>query len=291
MSSLDKSIEFITPQLDQIAKTDPSERNAFIIGVSGPQGSGKSYLTQHLVSRLSSIYKSINIVGMSMDDFYLTRRAQKELSDENPNNPLISGRGLPGTHDLPLLIDALNRIIQRAINWQIPRYDKSLFSGLGDRSPADEWLVVDQSPIDVVVFEGWFNSFTPFDNESELLIRWKKIVEISPSFVGIERENVIFLNNELERYLPVWNTFDTQIILKTNSVENVRTWRLEQEHKLIAEKGMGMTDEQVQAFIDRYMPAYYLYYEKLLNNNSICVGKTLSLDISLTRQVLGSALI
>ncbi|ANZ75008.1 BA75_03017T0 [Komagataella pastoris] len=290
MSSLDKSIEFILPQLDPIAKTDPNQRNVLIIGVSGPQGSGKSYLTQHVVAQLSSIHTSMNIVGMSMDDFYLTRRAQQELSDKNPSNRLISGRGLPGTHDLPLLIDVLNRIIQRATNWQIPRYDKSLFNGLGDRAPESEWLVIDNSPIDVVVFEGWFNSFTPFDDESELLDRWRKIVEVSPGFVGIEREDVIFLNNELKRYLPVWNTFDTQIVLKTNSVENVRTWRLEQEHKLIAEKGMGMTDEQVQAFIDRYMPAYYLYYEKLLNINSICVGKTLKLDISLTRQVLGSTL-
>lgn len=38
--------------------------------------------------------------------------------------------------------------------------------------------------------------------------------------------------------------------------EWVYEWRIEQRVKLIEERGQGMTEEEVRAFVDRYMPVY-----------------------------------
>jgi D-glycerate 3-kinase len=57
--------------------------------------------------------------------------------------------------------------------------------------------------------------------------------------------------------------FDFFIHIDTDDLNNVYTWRLQQEHKLIEAKGSGMSDDQVRAFIDGYMPNYEVYLEML----------------------------
>lgn len=39
----------------------------------------------------------------------------------------------------------------------------------------------------------------------------------------------------------------------------VYEWRREQEHKLKDERGQGMSDAEVEDFVDRYMPVYELF--------------------------------
>lgn len=57
--------------------------------------------------------------------------------------------------------------------------------------------------------------------------------------------------------------FDFFIHIDTDDLRNVYDWRLQQEHKMIESKGSGMTDEQVMAFVDGYMPTYEIYLERL----------------------------
>lgn len=51
--------------------------------------------------------------------------------------------------------------------------------------------------------------------------------------------------------------------IDTEDLGNVYKWRLEQEHRLIEERGEGMEDQRVREFIDGYMPSYEIYLEQL----------------------------
>lgn len=44
------------------------------------------------------------------------------------------------------------------------RYDKSAYSGRGDRADPSTWPVV-SGPLDVVLFEGWMNGFQVLPDE------------------------------------------------------------------------------------------------------------------------------
>ena len=45
---------------------------------------------------------------------------------------------------------------------KIPSYDKGAFNGIGDRSN-DKYHTLIESPIDIIIFEGWFNGFYSLD--------------------------------------------------------------------------------------------------------------------------------
>ena len=58
----------------------PRASRAHVIGVSGPQGGGKSTLTARLVAALGSA--GLRAATVSIDDFYLTHAAQRALASE-----------------------------------------------------------------------------------------------------------------------------------------------------------------------------------------------------------------
>src|ERR1044072_2769334 len=114
------------------------ERTDFI-GICGPQGAGKSTLTKHLCSMAAE--KNLKTVSISIDDFYLTRAEQIQLSERHPNNPYLQQRGYPGTHDVELGVQVLDDL-KAGRPTKIPRYDKSAALGKGDRAAPSDWLEV-----------------------------------------------------------------------------------------------------------------------------------------------------
>ena len=71
-----------------------------LIGISGLQGSGKSTLAAQLVSAAER--RGVAAITLSIDDFYLGRRARQHLA--RSVHPLLATRGVPGTHDVGLLL-------------------------------------------------------------------------------------------------------------------------------------------------------------------------------------------
>lgn len=259
-----KSIEFIKPILDsniQLQKEKP-----LVVGVSGPQGSGKTTTSLIIKQRLNEMYPTLNVVQFSMDDFYLTYNEQQEFNLKNSDNSLMQGRGLPGTHDLLLLTKIFNDLIindNQSFPISVPVYDKSAHNGKGDRLPIEKWLKINK-PVDVIIFEGWFNGYLPIHNDKQLIGKWEEIKKIQGSkFNMISDSNIIDINKYLRNYEKIWQLFDLFISIKTIDINNVYKWRLQQEHELIKIKKSGMTDNEVKKFIDRYMPVYYLYYDQL----------------------------
>ncbi len=83
------------------------DNDCFVLGISAPQGSGKTTLTKALEFMAGWTWSKSSKPGdggcngyhcasLSLDDFYLKGTDQDKLSDEAVNNPLLCGRGNPG---------------------------------------------------------------------------------------------------------------------------------------------------------------------------------------------------
>ena len=94
----------------------------WLIGLSGLQGSGKSTLAAQLVAEAHA--RGIRALAMSIDDFYHGRDARRRLARRV--HPLLATRGVPGTHDIELLLRTL-ALLRLATPDQpacVPRFDK-----------------------------------------------------------------------------------------------------------------------------------------------------------------------
>jgi D-glycerate 3-kinase len=273
-----KSIEFLVPILDSWN----FDQKALVVSVSGPQGSGKSFLSEKLVAYLQQSRRHLKSITISTDDLYLKHKDQLNLTAEFPDNPLLTGRGLPGTHDVEMAFNLLTKLTNKEKGFIVPKYDKSAFDGAGDRAPQDQWLKIDE-PVDIVILEGWFNGFTPIADGREI----ESLREKSALLRQYDLESIFYINSVLDTYIKIWGFVNVDIFFDTDNIQNVYTWRVEQEHELIAKKGSGMTDEQVRSFVDRYMVVYELYFKDFVHFGvpALPAGRHLRLKLNLERDI------
>ncbi|KAL7276100.1 hypothetical protein RUND412_000918 [Rhizina undulata] len=275
---------FLLPLLDTHVSSNSSATSPpFFLGISGPQGSGKTTLVTTLAETLRLPPHNLNVVVFSIDDIYLDHTSQNSLRELFPDNKLVSHRGEPGTHDVELgkrVFDSLRE--QRET--RVPAYDKSAFSGRGNRVDEGLWESF-SGPYDVVIFEGWCVGFRPLDAKV-LEEKWRVSRETGRGTLGRhELEHVLFVNTKLRGYDALTDSLDALVHIDAEDISYVYDWRLQQEHDLIAAKGTGMTDDQVVAFVDGYMPAYELYVESLREGAIKEKGKKLRVVIGKDRNV------
>lgn len=202
-----------------------------LVGISGPQGCGKTTLMPQLSHCLHTM--GIRAVALSLDDVYLDRASLLQL----PHDPLLVSRGNPGTHDLDLLRSTLDALSQPQGMVKLPQYDKTLHRGQGDRIDEAQWPVVNAADVDVVLLEGWMVGFTA-------------VLQTEPKLRRI--------NGYLKDYSNVWNRIGFLVQLKADDIQFVYTWRSE------AEKHHGLNRMvDITAFIDRFMPVYRQYLPHL----------------------------
>ncbi|QUC19997.1 uncharacterized protein UV8b_04238 [Ustilaginoidea virens] len=237
-----------------------SPRRPLIVGLNGMQGVGKTTLVASLALALEG--KSIKTLVFSLDDLYLTRQDQVEFASANAGNALVQHRGEPGTHDVDLARSIFASLVEGQPT-SIPRFDKALFQGHGDRLPREQWRRLNQpgdEPTEVIIFEGWSVGFRPISAES-LEAKWEAP---SRTLRKHNLEHLLFVNERLAEYDGITEYFDVFIHLDSEDADSVYAWRQEQEHSLRAARGdpdAGMTPEQVTRFVDGYYPAYELYTE------------------------------
>ncbi|KAF8161277.1 P-loop containing nucleoside triphosphate hydrolase protein [Crassisporium funariophilum] len=245
------------------------------VAVQGPQGSGKTFLSGCLQTYLEAPPHSLRVAVFSIDDIYLPHEGLRSLANSHPQNVLWKGRGQPGTHDVNLGVEILCALKSGARPVELPRFDKSLFDGEGDRLPIDgSGTVVKQPPpLDVIIFEGWCVGFRPISND-EIVHRWNGVWKTEREKLGLREEqmgrlvDVQAVNEKLKDYVRIWNHFDAFVQLKptlpvsegASQFDIVYKWRLEQEHYMKAHNGgRGMTDAAVRSFVDRYIPGYIFF--------------------------------
>jgi hypothetical protein len=78
------------------------------LGISAPQGCGKSTLVEQLEQLFD--WLGVRAAAVSIDDFYLTNKDQTALAAQHPDNRLLQLRGNAGSHDLALGRDTLARL-------------------------------------------------------------------------------------------------------------------------------------------------------------------------------------
>jgi hypothetical protein len=83
-----------------------------------------------------------------------------------------------------------------------------------------------------------------------------------PVFLSHSLESLIQVDEYLKTASAVlYPAFTVLIRIRPRSYSYVYRWRREQEHQMITARGAGMTDEEVDDFVARYMPGYELWAE------------------------------
>ncbi|OAA47827.1 Signal recognition particle, SRP54 subunit, GTPase [Metarhizium rileyi] len=263
-ASTDEKVAICTPFITEHlqAHLARSPNRPLIIGLNGMQGVGKTTLVAPLAAALQA--SNTRTLVFSIDDFYLPHHEQVAFAASRPDNALVQHRGQPGTHDVPLAKAVFKSLLDNTPT-RIPRFDKALFSGEGDRLPISQWEPVNQPgqpPVQVVLFEGWCVGFRPLPAE-EVEGRWRAP---SRTLHRHKLEHLQFVNAELARYDALTDLLDVFVHVDSEDAEYVYAWRQEQEESLRATRGdptAGMTPDQVVRFVDGYYPAYELYTEGL----------------------------
>lgn len=239
----DEYCTFLTDWIADAFAARPGRR-PLVVGLSAPQGAGKTTLTKAICEQLND--RGMRSVGVSIDDFYLTHGGQMTLAALHSGNRFLAHRGLPGTHDIALGLSTLStlRSLGAGQHMAIPTYDRSAFQGRGDRLPESDWPVVD-GPLDIVILEGWMLGFVPVDPE----------VLADPQLQPV--------NAYLADYTGWHSLLDALIWLEPDDDQHVRRWRAEAEQKMAAAGAPAMNPEEVAAFVDTFLPAYSTYYPGL----------------------------
>lgn len=225
-----------------------------VLGINGAQGSGKSTLF-NLIEVILTEGFHLKVVGFSIDDIYKTHDERLSLGEQV--HPLLSTRGVPGTHDVQLGIDIIQSLknSDESTVTKIPVFDKSI----DDRCPMtvwQEWV----GPADVIVLEGWCVGVEP--QSEEQLIEPINSLEEQEDPDGSWRRHV---NAQLhESYQELFSLLDLLVMLKVPSMDAVFEWRSLQEKKL-AERVKYiydtqqptdhlkiMTESQIKRFIQHY---------------------------------------
>jgi D-glycerate 3-kinase len=218
---------------------------AFVVGICGPQGSGKT-TTARVVARLLEA-RGLKVASLSLDDLYLPRADREVLARDV--HPLLRTRGVPGTHDVALGLAVLDDLAGEG-ETAIPRFDKAA----DDRMPASAWTKV-EGPVDVVLLEGWCVGARP--EPVEALRKPVNALERDQDPDGAWRA---YVNAALAGpYRALFARLDLLVQFTAPDFESVLAWRREQEAKLrgrLAASGQGseqaMSDDEIAVFVQHY---------------------------------------
>ena len=198
------------------------QKTPVVIGINGAQGSGKSTLCKILKALLSQAFNK-SVLELSIDDLYLSHDDRVQLADKI--HPLLKVRGVPGTHDVTLVNEILNKVIHSAADTkiQIPVFDKAN----DDRLAENAWRNI-KTPVDIILFEGWCVD-ADAQAESELTQPVNSL-ESEEDPDGMWRH---YVNQQLKgSYKSLFSHIDYLIMLKVPDMECVFEWRSLQEQKL-----------------------------------------------------------
>ncbi|MFT4799422.1 MAG: D-glycerate 3-kinase [Candidatus Azotimanducaceae bacterium] len=235
-------------------ETQCRDRQRKTMGISGAQGSGKSTFAKLLATLLIECFETRTLV-LSLDDFYLTRA---ERSDLTSISPLLQTRGVPGTHDLALCLEAIENF-SRGEPMRIPEFSKPHDDRIDER-------IEPGAGLQLLILEGWCWGAEP--EEDAALIEPINELEHLQDAKGVWRR---YVNDQLKAYQPLFDT-DISLFLKVPDLDAVKRWRWQQEQGLpVGPARMSQTD--VTRFI--------MYYERITRRLLACRPAQVDICLSL----------
>lgn len=247
-----------------------TSNSAPVIGISGPQGSGKSTALAHVLK-----HSSFKIAGLGLDDFYLPKAERQRLSKDI--SPLFETRGPPGTHDLSLLSSTLDHLLSATSQTEclIPKFDKPK----DDRCPLKDWYRFMGRP-DAIIIEGWMVGATlPPDFLSSAPLNEIEDKDKDGAWRRAQHENLS------GPYADLWDRIDHFIHITGPGFEAVNTWRLEQEATNLNTEISELSEarrEWVSTFVQYFERLTHSMHEEHTRPGSV-------LRINLAREYVGGS--
>ncbi len=241
---------FWLPLTKQLVTWHEQAEGTLIQGILGGQGTGKTTLAAILTQILNHL--GLQVCQISLDDLYKTYADRRQLEQLDPR---WRWRGPPGTHDIELGLEVLQQLKQKRPA-QVPRFDKSAWGGMGDRTTSKT-----VNGADIVLFEGWFVGVRPIDPSA---------FDHAPSPIETESDRTFArdMNTRLADYLPLWNLLDRLIVLIPNDYRLSQQWRRQAEQRMIAAGQSGMAATEVDEFVEYFWRSLHpeLFITPFLHN-------------------------
>jgi len=232
-----------------------SKKNPYIVGLGGGQGTGKTTISSIITIILRKYFK-LNVFKISIDDFYKTRKERLSLAKKI--HPFLITRGVPGTHDLNIILNFFKKTKSKNFrSLKLPRFNKAI----DDRCDKNLWYSVRKKP-DVVIFEGWCvgaraeknntlkKSVNSLEKKDDIKLIWRK-----------------FVNQQLKlKYKKLYDQLDCLLFLRANNFSLLQRWRLKQESKLRLKK-KGFRNNKIMSKKDliNFMQTYQRVTQNMLN--------------------------
>ncbi len=263
---------FLIPVSFWIAKK-VDKKQPLIIGLAGGQGSGKTTISSILTLILQKYFK-LNVFKVSIDDFYKTRKDRRLLA--NNKHPLLMTRGVPGTHDIDLMLSFFKKIKSKNFkSLKVPTFNKAI----DDRYPKNLWHKIESKP-DVIIFEGWC-----VGARAQTANQLKKSINSLEKAQDQSAKWRTHVNNQLKtKYKLLFNQLDGLLYLKAKNFNLLREWRLKQERKLWIQakdkKNLKiMSSVDVISFMQTYQRITQQMFKDALKSSSIIMNLNINHQI------------
>jgi len=249
------------------------KKRPYIVGLSGGQGSGKTTISS-IISIILRKYFKLNVFIISIDDFYKTRKERFFLSKKV--HPLLMTRGVPGTHDVNIMLDFFRRAKRKKFkSLKLPKFNKAI----DDRYNKKLWYSVKKRP-DIIIFEGWCVG-AKAEKNSTLKKSVNSLEKLKDKKLTWRR----FVNKQLQsKYKQLYDQLNCLLYLKSKNFSLLRRWRIKQEkklrlkskksnnHKIMSNKeviNFMQTYQRVTQNMFKYVPKYASIILKLNSNHQI----------------------
>ena len=217
-----------------------------ILAIAGQSGSGKTTIAKILKIILIKYFKR-NTKVISIDDFYKTQKERYKMS--NLIHPLLMTRGVPGTHDINMMLDFFKRVkVKKFRSLKLPKFNKAT----DDRYNKKSWYSLKKKP-EIIIFEGWCVGAKAEKNNT-----LKKSVNSLEKLKDTELTWRRYVNEQLKtKYKQLYDQLNCLLYIKSSNFTLLKKWRIKQEKKLRlknkrSNKFKIMSDQEVINFMQTY---------------------------------------
>jgi len=205
-----------------------------VLLLNGPVGAGKSTLGRQLV-RLAPSH-GLRLAVASIDDAYLPL---PERFERLAGNPFGVTRVPPGSHDVDLLLDRIEAWRSGRL-LRLPRFDKTLVAGQGDRSGDVE------ESADALVLEGWLMGCRSL-GQAGLASSLERLQDWNLS--EAERSWLPRWDRNLESYASLWGISDGLWVLRPRDWTLPRRWRFQAEARQRRAGGAWLEPRELERLV------------------------------------------